>query len=184
MSCSNCKLPLEKAEKWATRILELLSPHCERIEIAGSIRRKKAVVSDIEVVCIPQREYDMFGASVGACAGFANVVNKWDADVGSVNGRYTRRILPNTGGFKVDIFMADKDNFGWIFALRTGSAVYVKKVLLEGIVAVNCRAEDGYIYDFTETLRPKMVSLPEEIDLYKLTGIEFIPPEERSLEDW
>ena len=32
---------LESATQTANRVVELLAPHCERIHIAGSIRRKK-----------------------------------------------------------------------------------------------------------------------------------------------
>lgn len=38
----------------AERVKAELEPHCERIEIAGSIRRKKPEVKDIEIVAIPK----------------------------------------------------------------------------------------------------------------------------------
>jgi DNA polymerase/3'-5' exonuclease PolX len=40
----------------AAYIFRLLQPHCERIHLAGSIRRMKMLVKDIEIVCIPKRE--------------------------------------------------------------------------------------------------------------------------------
>ena len=47
------------AREWQT----LLAPACERIEIAGSIRRGKPEIKDIDLVCIPkiQTEPDLFG---------------------------------------------------------------------------------------------------------------------------
>ena len=58
---------LESATQTANRVVELLAPHCERIHIAGSIRRKKETVKDIEVVCQPIKVFvkdktDLFGA--------------------------------------------------------------------------------------------------------------------------
>lgn len=38
----------------AEKIKAQLAPHCDRIEIAGSIRRKKPEVKDIEIVVIPK----------------------------------------------------------------------------------------------------------------------------------
>ena len=72
------EIPLVKAKKWADRIVEILAPHCDRIEIAGSIRRQKPTIGDIEVVCIPKQNLDMFGVSVGHCTDFIEAVEKWD----------------------------------------------------------------------------------------------------------
>lgn len=55
MSTSEHKLPLQHAEQLAHRLVELLTPHCERIDVAGSIRRKKQEVGDIEIVCLPKK---------------------------------------------------------------------------------------------------------------------------------
>ena len=178
------KLPLAKAKKWASRIVEILEPHCERIEIAGSVRRQKPLIGDIEIVCIPKRDFDMFGAPTGVCADFSQAVEKWEKVRGDADGRYTQRILPNTNGFTVDIFMADTDNWGWIFALRTGSAIYAQRILLSGLRKVDCFAENGYIYDYSNTLSPRKLSIAEESDLYKLMKIEYIAPEKRNLESW
>ena len=45
---------LEQAQKLAQEIVEQIRPHCERIEVAGSIRRKKSEVHDVDIVLIPK----------------------------------------------------------------------------------------------------------------------------------
>ena len=45
----------------ATSLCEELADACDRLEIAGSIRREKKEVGDIEIVAIPIRPVDMFG---------------------------------------------------------------------------------------------------------------------------
>ena len=45
---------LEEARDIAKRVKEKLMPHCERIEIVGSIRREKPIVHDIDMVLIPK----------------------------------------------------------------------------------------------------------------------------------
>ncbi len=44
------KLPLNIAQQIAYRLGTLMAPHCLRVELAGSVRRKKPEVSDIEMV--------------------------------------------------------------------------------------------------------------------------------------
>lgn len=47
------KFDYEAARKVADRVVDILAPHCDRIEIAGSLRRGEHTVGDIELVCIP-----------------------------------------------------------------------------------------------------------------------------------
>jgi len=46
-------IPLQKASKMADRIVELLAPMCDRIDVAGSIRRLRQTVNDIDLVVLP-----------------------------------------------------------------------------------------------------------------------------------
>ena len=46
-------MELEKARDIAEKIEAVLESSCERIMIAGSIRRRKPDVGDIELLCIP-----------------------------------------------------------------------------------------------------------------------------------
>ena len=48
-------MKLAQAENLARRVVETMAPYCERVEIAGSIRRGKAEPKDIEIVAIPRR---------------------------------------------------------------------------------------------------------------------------------
>ncbi|MEW6287659.1 MAG: hypothetical protein AB1509_15670 [Chloroflexota bacterium] len=57
------KLPLPEAQKIAARVIDALAPHCQRIEVAGSIRRQSPQVGDIEIVCQPKTGADLFGQS-------------------------------------------------------------------------------------------------------------------------
>src|SRR5690348_6628702 len=127
-----------KAKSIAEKIVSELKPHCERIEIAGSIRRKKPEVKDIEIVAIPKRyEIGLFET------GIATVVNQWQKVKGELPCKYTQRILPE--GIKLDLFFAEHENWGLIFAIRTGSAEYSHKVLAAGWVKAGYQSRDGYL---------------------------------------
>ena len=47
-------MELEKARAIAEELKSLLEPGCERIPIAGSIRRRKSDIGYIELLCIPK----------------------------------------------------------------------------------------------------------------------------------
>lgn len=50
------RFPLAIAQLVARELRDLLEPACERIEIAGSVRRMRAEVKDLELVAIPRME--------------------------------------------------------------------------------------------------------------------------------
>lgn len=162
------RMKLEEAQVIAEKIKAELAPHCERIEIAGSIRRKKPDVGDIEIVAIP-KPYD-----VGLFeSGIATVVKQWQKVKGELPCKYTQRILPE--GIKLDLFFADRENWGYIFAMRTGSAEYSHKILATEWVKKGYKSEGGYIYSNGER-----IPIPDEKDLFKLIGLIYVAPELRN----
>ena len=48
------RIPLAEGVKLANEVVALLETSCERLEVAGSIRRQKETVGDVEIVCIPR----------------------------------------------------------------------------------------------------------------------------------
>ncbi|MFH1233369.1 MAG: hypothetical protein V1649_01820 [Patescibacteria group bacterium] len=163
------KYSYEEAYKIALEVVEQLKPHCERIEIAGSIRRKKAEVGDIEVLIKPKPyEVGLFES------GIATVVNKWKCVKGKLPCKYTQRILPS--GIKLDLFTATAENWGLAFALRTGSAEFSRRVLASGWVREGFKGVGGYLYRDGERYEVR-----EEKDLFKLIGVPYAEPENRNL---
>lgn len=157
----------EQALEIAEKVKALLAPHCERIEIAGSIRRRKPNVNDIEIVAIP-KHYD-----IGLFeSGIATVVKQWEKVKGELPCKYTQRILPE--GIKLDLFFADRENWGYIFAMRTGSADYSHKVLATEWVVQGYKGVKGYL-----CAKGKRIAIHEEKDLFRLLGVPYVDPELR-----
>jgi hypothetical protein len=48
------KFKLSWATKVGEAIVEGMRPYCQRIQIAGSVRRKKQLVGDIEIIYVPK----------------------------------------------------------------------------------------------------------------------------------
>lgn len=125
---------LEKAQKIAIEKVELLRPHCHRIEIAGSIRRKKAEVKDIEIVCLPKTfelQNNLFGVKAEIrIQEFVDTVRMWEQRLGDTYGKYTKRMLPE--GIMLDLFMPTPVDYYRQLAIRTGSAEYSQRVIAWG----------------------------------------------------
>jgi len=172
MSKKEKKYPYEYALKIAKELVQLLKPHCERIEIAGSIRRKKAEVGDIELVVI-SKPY-LVGLFEN---GLASIVNKWvkvKGDLDYIKCKYTQRILPS--GIKLDLFFANKDNWGYVYAVRTGSADFSHQILAKSWVRAGFKGKEGML-----VRNGKEYPAREEEDFFRMIGVAYVPPEERNM---
>lgn len=167
-------MELKQAQEIACALLDLLSPYCDKIEIAGSIRRKKDFVKDIELVCIPKKDSikDLFGNESETIHSFHAVLSEFTINKGNTrNGKY---IQFETQGINVDLFTASKENFGLTLAVRTGSATFSHTVLAKGWVKNGYTSKENMLYK-------NGIAYPvyTEKDLFDLIGIEFIAPENR-----
>lgn len=160
-------MKLFDASHEASVVLDQLAPHCVRIAIAGSIRRRVPEVKDIEIVAIP-KPYD---TGLFAC-GIAPVVEQWRKVKGELPCRYTQRELPS--GIKLDLFFATRENWGLIYAIRTGSARFSREVLAQGWVRNGYTSVDGMLRRHCTD-----VEVLEEVDLFRLAGVAWVDPEER-----
>lgn len=161
---------LTEAKPIAVNLKVLLEPYCERIEIAGSIRRVKEIVKDIEIVLIPKQANKLFnvlGMHLLKTTGSINYIKNGD--------KYKQFFYQ---GIKVDMFIASQDNWGYIFAIRTGSAEYSHNVLANGWVKKGFKGIDGFL-----TRNGEIIPVREEIDLFKLIGVDYTPPKERELKN-
>ena len=160
-------MKLQQAQEIADSVLDKLSPHCERIEIAGSIRRQKPDVKDIEIVAIP-KPYD-----VGLFeSGIATVVKQWPKVKGELPCKYTQRRLPD--GINLDLFFARPENWGLIYAIRTGSAEFSHKQLACRWVRFGYKSQGGML-----TRDGKVYPVREEGELFDMLAIDWVQPKFR-----
>ena len=98
---------LERAKTIAEEIIKRLSPYCQKIEVAGSVRRKKPWVRDIDIVLIPsQPPWDLLHEV------------KWLGQC-KIDGAKLKRI--DYYGVQVDIYFATEDTWATLLLIRTGS---------------------------------------------------------------
>ena len=129
----NDRYGLESAKEVADQLVRLLAPHCERIAAAGSIRRKRPQVKDIELLCASKvtSTADLFGRAVTKWYFLNRRLDALVAD-GSVlkkradkSGRYSygeqnKLLVHVPSGVPVDVFSASTENWGMSLVVRTG----------------------------------------------------------------
>ena len=149
----------------AEKYKNILAPYCKRIEIAGSIRRKKPECRDIELVLIrdPEKLEEL-----------KELVGEWKRIKGSITGRYTQ-VQPED--IKIDIFIAvdDGSNWGNIYLIRTGNWVFSRFMMGIRPPQLGMTHREGYLWIDYE----RMYCYEEE-EVFKLLEMKYIPPEERS----
>lgn len=153
-------MKLKDANLIAEKYLAILKPFCKRIEIAGSIRREKPEVKDIELVAIPSD-----------ISGFVEQVRRWRKIKGEPSGKYTQRILPE--GIRLDLFMATERNWGNIFLIRTGSKEFNIAIMTK-LKEKGLKQENGYLWKLGQ-----IIECREEKDLFNLIGLPKVEPKER-----
>ncbi len=100
-------MELARAQSLAEEIVERLNPYCQRIQIAGSIRRKKPIVNDIDLVLIPSDLWNLHSE--------LRLLGQV-----KVSGQKIMRVM--IGNTQLDVYFADADTWATLLLIRTGSA--------------------------------------------------------------
>lgn len=159
-----------KAKSIADKYVNLFRPFCKRIEIAGSIRRKRPEVGDIEIVCIrdTRQLYQ-----------WKELIDGFRIIKGTAVGKYVQLNLKD--GINLDLFMCFENNFGLIYAIRTGSAEYSHQVLAVGWNRAGYTSKEGVLYPDEKNPLKEKIYIREEEELFKLIGIPYVEPEKREI---
>lgn len=178
------KRPLSEAISDAEAFRALFPAECcERWEIAGSIRRKVPMVSDVEHVVIPR-----FGDKPGAGL-FADQVNLlWHRLEELVAGGELRKHIYGDTGFRwgdkqrgVDFrdhlhefWTACAENWGNILTIRTGSTDFSHRMVTQA-QRYGLRQDVGFMWRGDER-----IACPDEETFFSCCGERWIEPERRS----
>lgn len=169
------KRPYADATKVAELVVKTLRSCCTRVEIAGSLRRKKPMVSDIEIVLIPNMYTGIFGDPLPSAYSVELAISEHQWAIVK-NGNWYKQI--KVAGFSVDLFITTPEKWGCIFAIRTGSAVFSHRLMTPkrygGLCPSNLKFREGRLWDGDTAL-----DTPEEIDVFNALGLAYIEPELR-----
>jgi len=99
-------MDLERAQKIADEVVKRLSPYCQRIEVAGSVRRQKPQVRDIDIALIPSDLWNL----TDEIRGLGQM---------RMSGSKIMRVM--VGSVQVDVYVADEETWATLLLIRTGS---------------------------------------------------------------
>lgn len=185
MSIAEKKLPLEQAVKTAVALRDRFAPACHRVEIAGSVRRRRPAVNDLEIVAIPRMLPDLFGGDYGSAL---DVVLRECCTDGTLRylkgGNRYRQFWISAVDAKLDLFLCRPEHWGVIFTQRTGSADFTHQLMTPrsrytstgrpGLLPSNFRVRRCRVWDGDQYL-----DTPEERDFFAAIGLPWVPPEDR-----
>jgi len=175
-------MKLLEAGKMAAQLIRLLEPCCEKIEIAGSIRRQKKEVKDIEIVVLPKDKIGGYAGREGErmlSKKLAFLEDKSRIRMIKNGEKYKQFMLTKRDGkelISVDLFIVTPPaQWGVIYAIRTGPASFSKWL-------VSYRKPQGYKFKDGVLINPigEKLTTPTEKSLFNTLGTGFIPVEKRN----
>jgi len=170
-------MELEKAKAIAEKIKAVLESSCERIVIAGSIRRQKPDVGDIELLCIPKYTagVDMLDAKIQTLIHLYRLgyrLNKLGRKVYGPNNKLLLH-LPSVIG--VDIFSTTEECWPVALVVRTGGKITNQRIATAAL-RMGYRFH-AYGKGFT-TPNGELVCHSER-EVFEAVNLPYLAPEER-----
>lgn len=172
------KTPYAESMKTANHILEAIAPYCDRIEIAGSLRRQRPMIGDIEIVALPKRSTDLFGNPA------PDRPTKLDSFLSSnvtLLKRGPKYKQFKYGRYMVDLFLPETpDHWGTVFLIRTGSHEFNMWLMTYQQKQARVKFSNGRLINWQHQL----IDTPEEADVFKALGLPFVPVTMRDDNAW
>ena len=154
-------IELERAQKIAQEVVKRLSPYCQRIEVAGSVRRKKPQVNDIDLVLIPNDLWNLHAelTKIG--------------QLKMSGSKILRLMASNT---QIDIYIADEQTWATLLLIRTGSAGNnIRLATLAKKRGWHLAASGDGLFDE----KGERIAGDTELSIYQALGLHYQEPEER-----
>lgn len=171
----------QQANDIAVSLVDKLAPYCQKVQIAGSVRRGKPEVKDLEIVCIPRmtQTYNLLGEPLLSSPAWQNDLNAILGAVQLKGGeKYKQFELPQ--GINLDLFcVTPPAQWGLIFTMRTGPWQFSNWVVTQ-------RAKGGALPSFAKVRGGAVIAydevmpMPEEMDFLNFCQLGWIEPKDRA----
>ena len=165
------ELALKEAEKLANQVKSAVSAHCDQIEIAGSIRRQKPLVHDIDFVAVAKSDTEWKKIS--------EELKRMKAKQNCSGSSIIKAYLPLQNGlFQVDFYRAKPSTFGIHLLIRTGSAEH--NMWLAGYAI-----SQGMRLKYSEGLikENRAIAGEDEKGVFEALGLPYPIPAQREIVD-
>lgn len=195
MATSKPILTYAEGMQIASNLIAMLEPYTERIEVAGSLRRRMDA-NDVELVAVPRRA----DVQPGLLADMNGTAKHNYLDFEIADGMERGTFTPRHGkdgkqavgekfkrlwysGVAIDLFsVLDTNHWGGVFAIRTGPAQFSRLCVTPrwqgGAMPAGMRQQDGKLWRGDQP-----VPCTDESAWFDAIGVPIIKPSERS-EEW
>lgn len=178
----------------AMMLLGRLAPSCSRIELGGSLRRRRKDVADIEIVCVPTIAHstDLLGDRLTDVNQLEltladllldptyDLALRLDEQGHTHYGPASKRLVYN--GLPVDLFaVLPPKQWGPTMVLRTGPAAFNQQLVTQTTKGGWCPPSiywlDGSLRRVgTATEGGGLIDTPEEADVFKALDLPYLRP--------
>jgi DNA polymerase/3'-5' exonuclease PolX len=176
---TGAKIPYATALASAETLLAALEPYCTRLLIAGSLRRQRPEVGDLELV-VSRRvepEIDMFGEPTGR---LIDLLAEGLRALGITEFRKSGERFKqfSWSEMPVDLFIATPATWGCVSTIRTGSSDFSKWLVTDkrhgGACPAMYKFSDGRIWQGTTAMETA-----EERQVFELLELDWVEPVDR-----
>lgn len=198
-----------QARRIANEFLFALEPHCVKVEIAGSLRRRATRVKDIEIVCQvmlgEEIERDLFKEEIGreeinlTFETLPEIMAATGWEIGEKDGdRYKQLLHPQTS-LKLDLFaIYEARRWGACLVIRTGPREFNIE-LMKYINRHGQHVHNNLLHDHAKIWRKLpggghegipcdlgdtcalIIATPTEVDFFKAVKLPVASPDLRSV---
>lgn len=197
---SDIKYPAALANTVGIALIDLLAPHCEMFfasasgtsyplcQIAGSLRRKKSEVGDIEIVYVSKivpvmKPGEMFHSDGSAADIFINellgskIEKRLSIDGKPTWGPLNKLAVHKATGIPIDFFATTREDWFRTLVIRTGPKDFNIRLIMEA----DKRGKKIHAYGngVTEVSTGEIVPVASEKDFLALAGIPWTEPQDR-----
>jgi DNA polymerase/3'-5' exonuclease PolX len=175
-------MKLSDALPLAQQVCASLAPFCERVEVAGSVRRGKAEVHDVDIVAIP-KAVDQPSAFGGIAHYkdfetwkllFPVALRRCGLKLGEAGPELMRCSFAD--GFQVDVYHARPETWGVILLVRTGSREHnVKLCTLAKSKGLKLSAAQGVL------MGSEVIACGAEEEIFAALELDFVEPKNREV---
>jgi len=181
-------MDLTTATKIALELVIELDDFCKRSAIAGSVRREKPDVHDIEIVCQPITSFAGMDTPLFTGALYSYLANPTGklARATKIKGAYKYQQWALEEGINLDLFIVTPPaQWGVILAIRTGPAQLSQALVTQrskgGLLPSWAHVKNGAVW-YTKT--GELIEMATEAEFFQFCGLPFVEPRLREEMAW
>jgi DNA polymerase (family 10) len=171
-----------KVEPLASKIIRIVEPFCVRVEVAGSFRRLRPIINDLDIVIQPKPEPGSWVQILKALRSeFDAVTEKQGDKLATLYLRFSKKHsdFEELGHVQIDLYRATSATWGILLLVRTGSKEH-------NVYLCNLALAKGMRLLYSQGLVDKdghVLAGRTEEEVFQALGMPFVIPQDREIKE-